>query len=311
LEAGYLRRHRELDGYALVSTLFFDTLTFSSADPPNVARLLEARTSIDRTESVYEGNLVARGLGPLSIRGGYSQTNQDLSIAPDPSEIVVPGGQGGDFRRMIKTFNVGATFSAHGVTAGADYRNERAGEAVVRTDFRKRDRYRLRAAWGWKELFRVSATAEQIAVENGDAGLALDGRIRQYGGDLDVNPMKTLHLRVSATKYRADNTISIRRPQDFGVQESVNREDGTSLEASIEVTIARVALQGGYGRFKNEGVFPFVVDRARVRAEVPVTPKFSGVAEWSRDKYSERAADPLNLGNFNANRYGLFVRWHQ
>ena len=58
------------DGYALISTLFLDTLTFSSSDPPNIERLLEARTSIDRTESVYEANLVARGLGPLSIRGG-------------------------------------------------------------------------------------------------------------------------------------------------------------------------------------------------------------------------------------------------
>ena len=311
LEAGYVRRHRELDGYALISTLFLDTLTFSSADPPNIARLLEAKTSIDRTESVYEANLVARGLGPLSIRGGYSQTNQDLSISADPSEIVVPGGQGGDFRRRIKAFHVGANFSASGVTAGADYRNERADQPVVRTDFRDRDRYRLRASWGWKELLRLSATAEQIDISNEDSSIASDGRIRQYGGDLDVNPMKPLHLRVSATKYRADNTTSIRKPQDFGIQESVHREDGTSLEASFEVSTARIVLQGGYGRFKNEGVFPFVVDRARVRAEVPVTPRFSGVAEWARDKYSERALDQPNLGNFNANRYGLFVRWHQ
>lgn len=310
-EAGYVRRHRELDGYALISTLFLDTLTFSSQDPPDIARLLEARTSIDRTESIYEANLVARGLGPLSIRGGYSQTNQDLSIAPDPSEIVVPGGQGGDFRRMIKTFNVAATFAASGVTAGADYRNERAGEVVVRTDFRKRDRYRLRAAWGWKELFRVSANAEQIDVENDDATIALDGRIRQYGADLEVTPIKPLHVRLSAARYRADNTTLTRRPQDFGIQTSVHREDGTSWEGSVGLTVARVDLEAGYGRFRNEGLFPFVIDRIRSRAEVPIRAGFSGVAEWSRDRYSEHASDQPNLGNFAANRYGLYLRWHQ
>ncbi len=51
-------------------------------------------------------------------------------------------------------------------------------------------------------------------------------------------------------------------------------------------------------------------EQARFRAEVPVTARFSGVAEWSRDKYAEKSADEPNLGNFNANRYGLFVRWH-
>ena len=53
-----------------------------------------------------------------------------------------------------------------------------------------------------------------------------------------------------------------------------------------------------------------MIDRVRLSGEFPVTAAFSGVAEWSRDKYSERSIDQANLGNFNANRYGLFVRWH-
>ena len=94
------------------------------------------------------------------------------------------------------------------------------------------------------------------------------------------------------------------------MQPSVHREDGTSYEGSVGFVIPRVSLEASYGRFENKGVFAFVVDRARVRAEVPVAAGFSGVAEWSRDKYSERAAVPANLGNYFANRYGVFVRWH-
>ena len=92
--------------------------------------------------------------------------------------------------RLIKSFDVAATFSAHGVTAGAEYRNDRANTAVVRTDFTERERYRLRAGWAWKELVRVSATAEQIDVANDDPGVALDGRVRRYGGDVDVDALE-------------------------------------------------------------------------------------------------------------------------
>jgi len=311
-EASYVRRHRELDGFALISSLFLNTSTFAvpNVSTGDLARLLESQTTIDRTESVYEAGLSARGLGPISLRGSYSQTNQDLSVTEDPSQIVVPGGQGGDFRRLIKSFDVAATYSAYGVTAGGEYRRDRANTAVVRTDFTDRDRYRLRLAWGWKELVRVSATAEQIDVANDDPGVALDGRVRRYGGDLDVAPWKPLHLRFSASKYQADNTALIRRPENFVIERSVHREDGTSYEGSIGFVIPRVSFEASYGRFENKGVFPFVVDRARVRAEVPVAAGFSGVAEWSRDKYSEQAAVPANLGNYFANRYGVFVRWH-
>ncbi len=309
-EAGYVRRHRELDGYALISSLFLDTVTFAHLDPHDISALLQAQTAIDRTESVYETSLSARVLGPVSIRGGYSQTNQDLSITEDPSEIVVPGGQGGDFHRTVKSYNVALTYSAHGVTAGGDYRGERGDEPVVRTDFRNRDRYRLRASWKWKELARISASAEQIDVSNTDAGIGLDGRVRQYGGDLEIFPWKPLEIRVSGAKYQADNSTLIRQPQDFSIVQSVYREDGTSFEGSLGYTLARMNFQVSYGRFENKGAFPFVIDRARLRAEVPVTATFSGVAEWSRDKYAEHAADQPDLGNFNANRYGVFVRWH-
>lgn len=309
-ETSYTRRHRELDGYALVSSLYLATSTFTGVSTGDLARLLEARTSLDRTDTIYEASLSARRLGPFSIRGGYSRTDEDLTISADPSEILVPGGQGGEFSRRVNSWNVAVAYSASGVTAGADYRGDRANDAVVRTDFRRRDRYRLRAAWAWKELVRVSATAEQTDISNDDPSIALDGRIRRYGGDVDVSPWKPLHVRLSAAKYQADNTALIRQPQDFTIISSVHREDGTSYEGSLVLTIPRLDLQAGYGHFRNDGVFPFTIERIRLTAEVPVASGFSGVGEWSRDDYSERSGTAPNLGNFVANRYGVFLRWH-
>jgi len=231
-------------------------------------------------------------------------------VTEDPSEIVVPGGQGGNFQRSVKSFDIAATYAAHGFTLGGEYRNDKGNTAIVRTDFTDRDRYRLRAAWSYKELVRLSATAEQIDVQNDDPTVALDGRVRRYGGDVDVSPSKPWHIRFSASKYEADNTTLIRRPENFVIVPSVHKEDGTSFEGSVGYTTAKFTLEGGYGRFENKGVFPFVVDRARFHGEVPLSAEFSGIFEWSRDKYSEKAITPNNLGNYFASRYGVYVRWH-
>jgi hypothetical protein len=309
-EAGFERRHRERDGFALISELFANTTLFSGLNPGDVTELISADTKLDRTEDLYETKVVFRGLGPLSLRGGYSQLNQDLTVTPDPSEIVVPGGQGGTFERSIKTYDVGANLTVSGLTFGADYRNERADTEVVRTDFRKRDRYRLRLVYEVRNVFRIAGTAQQLDIHNDDFGIGLDGRMRQYGGELDVTPAKPVRLRFAADKYQAENSIPIRRPQDFSVVQSIHVENGTSWEGSLGIALARVDLEAGYAWFGNTGVFPFTINRAHVRAEVPFAKNFSAIAEFKKDKYIERATDQPNLGYFDANRYGFFLRWH-
>ncbi len=311
LEAGFERRHRERDGFALISDLFTNTALFSGFTAADVSEVIAANTTLDRTEDVYEVNAVFRGLGPFSLRGGYSQTNQDLTVTPDPSEIVVPGGQGGTFQRSIKTYDVAANYTAAGFTFGGDYRNERADTEVVRIDFRKRDRYRVRLAYQAKGIFRISGTAMQLDVHNDDFGVDLSGRIRQWGGELELTPVKPVYFRLTGDKYQADNSIPIRQPQDFSVIQSVQVENGTSWDGSVGVTLARVDLQAGYAWFQNKGIFPFTINRARLRAEVPIAKNFSGIAEFAKDKYIEKATDQPNLGYFDANRYGFCIRWHQ
>jgi hypothetical protein len=310
LAAGYERRHRELDGVALVSTLFLDTTTFAGFDPRDVLELLDARTAIERTEDVFFGEIAARSLGPLALRAGFTRTEQDVTVTPDPSEIVVPGGQGGDFERAVNAFDAGATFTRFGLTFGADARLERADDAIVRTDFRDRDRFRLRAGWtGWAPL-SVTATAEWIDASNDRTGFDYDLETRQYAAEVGVTPWKPLHLRFSAGRFQTDTRIPIRRPQDFGIEPSIHSEEGDFFEAGAGVTFSRFGVDGAYGRFDNDGSFSFTVDRWRLRASADFTANVGLAAEWARDDYEESLA-ALTRGDYEANRFGIFLRWRQ
>ena len=305
---GYMHRHRELDGFALISSLFLDTLTFSGQDPRNLERLIEANTALERTEKVFDASFDARSLGPVALRVGYEQTDQDVRVTPDPEEIVVPGGQGGDFERRIRTWNASANFSRSGLTLGADYRRDRADDAIVRIDFIDRDRYRVRAGWSFGDRVRLSANGEQVDVSNDKPGIGFDSRLRQYGGDLEGMPVKPLTLRVSASRFEATSTIPIRQPQDFSVITSAHRERGTWLEGGASLTFARFRLEGAVGRLENEGTFPFTIDRARARAEFDWNSRLTSIVDWNGDQYSETRQHNGDLGGYDADRYGVFLR---
>jgi hypothetical protein len=310
LSAGFARRHRYLDGFALVSDLFLNTVTFAGADPKNLLVLLDAQHAMDRTDNVFDVAVSARGLGPLSLRAGWSQTKQDVNVTEDLSEIVVPGNQDGDFKRRIETFSAGAGFSRAGFTLGADYQHDAANDPIVRTDFLDRDQYRLRLSWKSGDLLQVGFNGRQLDSSNNRPGIGYDGRMREYGGDLEITPVKPLHLRFSAGKYQADSTIPFLNPQDLTTAVSSHRERGLSLEGGIGLVFPFLTLDGSYARFVNKGSYPFTIDRARVTGDVPVTASLALVAEWMRDKYNDVAQNTGSLGKFDANRYGVYIRWH-
>ena len=308
VNVGYTQRHRELDGFALISSLFIDTLTFTRQDPRDLERIIEANTALERTEKIFDASFDARSLGPVALRVGYEQTDQNVRVTPDPEEIVVPGGQGGDFDRRIHSWNASANFTKSGVTLGADYRRDRADDAIVRVDYIDRDRYRVRAGWSLGDRIRLSANGEQVDVSNDKPGIGFDGRIRQYGGDLEVLPVKPLTLRLSASRFEATSTIPIRQPQDFSIITSRHRERGTWLEGGASLNLTRFRLEGAGGRLENEGTFPFTINRARARAEFDWNSRLTSVVDWNGDKYSEARQENGNLGGYNGNRYGIFLR---
>ncbi len=310
LTAGYSRRHRYLDGFALVSSLFLNTTTFTGVDPKNLLVLLQAKNGMDRTDDVFDVNLSARAMGPFALRAGWSETKQDVTVSPDISEIVLAGNQGGEFGRRIDAFNAGASYSRSGFTLGADYRHEGASAAIVRTDYLHRDRYRLRMSWASGETLRFSANGTQTDSDNEDPGIAYESRLREVGGDVEFTPVKPLHLRFSASRYQAHSTIPALDPEELETFVSSQREQGLSLEGAITLVFSGFNLEGSYGRLTNKGSYPFTIDRVRVSGEVPMTPTLAFVGEWLRDKYNDVAQNPLALGKFDANRYGFYVRWH-
>ena len=307
---GWSRRHRYLDGFALVSTLYLNTVTFAGADPKDLLKLLQAQNAMDRWDNHFETRLSARGIGPWSGHVSWAETREDVTVTPDLSEIVVPGGQGGDYGRRVSEWSAGIGYTRSGFTFGADWIGERANDPIVRTDFLDRDRYRLRLSWTHAPAhLRVSATGQQLDASNDRPGIGYDGRIREYGGEIEFTPSKTVRAHFSASKYQADSTILYRVPQDFTTAVSDHRERGTSIEGGLNLTFPIFTLDGTVGRFENRGSYPFTIDRARVTGEVPVTKGISIIAEWMRDKYNDAVQDTGSLGKYAANRYGLYLRW--
>jgi hypothetical protein len=308
VSAGYSRRHRYLDGFALVSSLFTDTTNFAGGDPQKTIKvLLEANNAMDRFDDVFDVNVQFRGLGPVALRAGWSDTKQDVTVTPDLSEIVVAGNQGGSFGRRIDSWTGGASFSRAGFTLGADYQGDHASQPIVRTDYLDRNRYRVRLSWA-AELVRVAFNGQQTDSSNDQPGINYDTRYREYGGELEITPVKPLRLRFSASKYDAKTSIPYRDPEDFSVAVSEHRESGLSLEGGLGLVIGEFRLDGTYIRFTNKGSYPFTIDRARIGGEVPVRPGFALVAEWLRDKYNDVAQNTGSLGKYDANRYGIYVR---
>jgi len=310
VSGGWSKNHQELDGFALISDLYLQTVTFGGQDPRDLLQTIEANTSVERTDEVFDARVDARAIGGLSVFAGGSQDRQRVTVVEGPEEIVVPGAQDGSFDRRINALELGARFTASGLTLGADWRRDRADDPVVRTDFLDRDRYRLRAAWALKDVFRVSATAEQIDASNDRTGIGYDARTREFGGEAEGTPAKFLRLRVSGAKFESNSRILFRRPEDFSTGTSIHREDGSSFEGGVTILFAPVSLDAALGRFDNDGSFPFTIDRTAVRATVDLTKSLSLIGEWNRDKYEEAGTLAGSLANYDGNRVGLYIRWH-
>jgi hypothetical protein len=307
LTAEYFERHRELTGYALISNLYIDASTFAGLDKKNITDVLTANTSLERTDKVLEGTLSYKALGPVALRVGYGTDKQEITVTEDPSEIVVPGSQGGSFTRNVSRLDGGASFRMAGFFVDADYQRSQADVPVVRTDFISRDRYRAKAGYGFGTLLKLALSAEQVDTKNDWPGIDRDGRMRQYGGDLTVNPFKDLFLRASAHRFQGDNTITYRVPQNFNLATSVYAEDGKSFDLGLGYSLGPIAFDGSFARLDNYGDNPFRADRSRLAADFTLTKQVAFVFEWDHDKYTESQD---HWGDFDANRYGLYLRFN-
>jgi hypothetical protein len=305
LTAGYRREHRELDGSALIRTLYLQSVTFGGVDPRDVEVILNAKNALEREEDVVDASVSIRPLTPLSLRIGFSQSNMNVTVTPDLSEIVVDGSQGGTFDRRVHTFLVDGTYTQSGVTVGASMQHDSANDPILRTDFLDRDRYRVRAAWKASRWFRAGITADETRQSNSDPTIGYDARLRQYTADVLVTPIEALSFRASSSRFRSNSSILFRRPENFTTADSVHVEKGKSLEGGLSFNGTRVSFDGDLSRFENEGSLPFHLDRARARVTVQLHEHIGIAAEWARDEYREAA---FAVADYEASRYGVFLR---
>ncbi|MEA2329085.1 MAG: hypothetical protein QOE68_4044, partial [Thermoanaerobaculia bacterium] len=306
---GYQKEHHDLEGSALIETLFLQTLTFGGVDLRDVEKVLNARSSITRGEEVVNAGVSARALGPFSFRIELREAKQNVIVSPDLSEIVVPGNQGGHFGRDIRTLDSNASYTLAGFTLGGAWRHDHADQPIFRTDFRDRDRLRLRASWRAPKWVRAGATAEETKQSNAQPGIDLTGKSRQYGGDVEVTPHEGVVVRGSVARFIADNSILMRRPENFATDRSVYAENGTSYEAGGGFRRAALSFDASMARFTNRGDHPFGLDRLRFTAgcDLPPKTKMSALIEFAQDKYREQSA---GYSDFDARRVGMFVRYH-
>src|SRR5262249_17713575 len=115
-----------------------------------------------------------------------------------------------------------------------------------------------------------------------------------------------LRLRASASRYKADTNILARRPQNFTAFDSVHEETGRSAEGGFGLLFKKATVDFGVTHFTNEGTLPFTMQRYRTRATFDLTARAGLALEWSKDKYNEPSAPD---GTYNADRYGVYVRW--
>jgi hypothetical protein len=308
LFAGFQHEHRALEGSALISDLFLQTVNFGGLDPRDVQVILSTNNSLDRDEDVLSAAVSARAIGPFSFRAGIGESKQDVTVTPDLAEIVVPGpSQGGTFHRRVTTSDLSASYSKRGFTLGAAWRHDSADDPIMRTDFLHRDRFRLRA--GWKapdDRVHANITAEQSNPKNDRPQFAYDAKIRQYTADAELAATQAIQVRASVSRYRTDSDILFRRPETFAIDNSHHEESGQSFEGGVLFGFSPVSVDASFAHFQNSGTNPFTIDRFRTRAMFPLRGKAGLTAEWDRDRYGEPLA---SSGNFQADRYGVYLRW--
>jgi len=275
-------------------------------------QLLDARTFVKRQDTVFDAGVTARMLGPFSVNAGWSQLQQDVLATPDASEIIVPGGQGGEFERTVNTFGGGFTFAACGVTLTGDYRHDDANQPIFRTDFINRDRYKFRGLWNFKDFLKVGAVFSETHADDDIVEIGYSATVREFVADVEVSLLKNmLTLRASGGEFATNREILIRVPQDFEIVPTKQKEFGHTWEGGVHFLWKDFSLDAAYLWMNNNGSIPFTVDRFRVVADWFFLKNLGATFEWLDDKYSERAAfDQAGaLADYNGNRYYVGLHW--
>jgi hypothetical protein len=308
MRVGYEARDRQLQGWALISSLYMDTMTFNGFDPKDIETLVDAQTGYERSEGIANIRFDFRNLGPVALWAEYAVNDQDVDLSADVAEIVLPGGQAGEYNRQISSFDLGGMVTFGNVKFLVDAVGQNADDVVVRTDFNDRLRLRGRVDWSISRLFRLLLTAESINSDNDSSGIGYTADTDRYAVDLSFTPTDNFMLRAAWDTYQTDTEMPIRVPQTFEIIPSIYAEEGDLLEGNLRWKISLFTIEGAYSTFENTGSFPFKMDRAFARLAVDLSKRIAVAGEYENWDYSE---DMFPIADYDANRWGLYLRWRQ
>jgi hypothetical protein len=309
---GWSENSRTLTGQALIASLYLNTVTFAGVPAGDLLREIDARTAVERQDVVFDAGVTARMLGPFSVNAGWSQLQQDVLATPDASEIIVPGGQGGEFERTVNTYGGGATFAKWGLTLTADYRHDDANQPIFRTDFLNRDRYKFRGLWTYKDFLKIGAVFSETHADDEIVEIGYRAKVREFVADFEVSLLKDmLTIRGAGGEFATNREILIRVPQDFEIVPTKQKEFGHTWEGGLHFTWDALSVDAAYLWMNNNGSIPFTVERFRVLADYFFLKNLGVTFEWLDDKYSERPAfDQAGaLADYNGNRYYVGLHW--
>ena len=308
MQVGYEVRDRQLEGWSLVASLFSDTLNFAGLDPQDIETLVEAETGYEREDSIANLRFDFRNLGVFSLWAEAAVNSQDLDLSADVSQIVLSGGQEGEYERSITSFDVGGMATFGNFKIVLDVIGQDADDVIVRTDYNDRLRLRGRFDWSISRVFRVLLTAEAISADNDSSDIGYEAETERYAVDLNITPTDNFTLRLAYDSYSTDTEMPIRIPQSFEIEPSTYVEEGDLFDGSLRWKIWLLTIDAAYSTFENAGSFPFEMDRALARVAVDITKSISAAAEYENWDYSEAG---FPIADYDANRWGLFLRWRR
>jgi hypothetical protein len=308
VSAGFVRGHRTVNGSTLLSNLYTGSVNYAGLDPRDLAVLLTASNAMQRDDQTVDAKLVLRNLGPVRFWADIAQVSEDLNVTEDAAEIVVPDGQGGVFHRGITRYAAGVGLNLTGFKFDFDWNQSSSPDSIVRIDFANISRWKARADWTLTKILRLVGTAEWISGENPVANVAYRLNTKHFGGNLELTPVKPLALHFGYDRFITDSSALYRMPQDFTMATSLYGEYGVQKLASASLKLARFVFEGGYSTFGNTGSVPLQLDRTFAHCDYDFTAKFGASVQYDRYLYRDVT---YASSNFDAKRYGLFLRWHQ
>jgi hypothetical protein len=299
-------RHRELEGWALIRSLYLETLNFSGADASDIEQLVDIRNGYERDDTRVEAQFAAHGLGPFSVWFHLGSTDTDLDVVQDVAEIVLPLGQEGSFGRTVTHLALGGRLDVGNVAVSAEAIHEDADDVVMRTDFQNRLRLRLRLDWRPCDWFEFLGTAEKLSSDASHTGYS--GTTDHWAVDVGLQPAADFWVRAAWDHYDTASSLLIRNPANWATLASDHQEGGDMLEGSLEWRRDTYGITAGYSNFENEGSFPFEIERVFGRAFWDFADHYGAALEIEQHDYTEAL---LPIADFEASRYAVFVRYRR